>query len=191
MSWDTYKKSITCPCGKGEIIQVTESDDWNRHREWDPEIECPECNNKYKVISKTFSDNKGETWTSYYLVSKIFKYDKSKKNAYGAVKYRDDFSEYLIVHYSKQVLEKVYDTLIKSTSVASLKGDAHRVASDKQKKTGSCKIRELTVAVNKAIDGFDSYFGNWQQRYDEKQKNFQIERKNFEKVKREGILLNF
>jgi|SRR5690554_1214668 len=189
MSWYSSERKIKCHCGKGEIIQISESDDWNGHREWSPTIECPECNNKYKVISKTFSDNKAETWTNYYLVPKDFEYDKSRKNVYENMKYGSDFSEYLIVHYSKQILEEVYDTLIKSTSVASLKGDAYRMAIDKKKKTGSCKIGELTAFVKKAIDGFDSYVGNWQQRYNEKQENIQIDRENFEKVKREGILL--
>lgn len=190
MGRDSYERRIKCPCGKGEIIQISESDDWNRFSEWTPEIVCPECKNKYKVISKTFTDNKGETWTKYYLVLKSFEYDKIRKNIYENLKYESDFSEYLIVHYSKKLLEEAYDTLINSTSVASLKGEAYRIALDKKKKTGSCKIGELTTFVKKAIDGFDSYVGNWQQRYDEKQENIKIDQENFEKVKREGICLN-
>ena len=189
MSWDSYERKIKCPCGKVNIILVTESDDLNRHREWDPTIDCPECNKKYKVISKTFCDNKGETWTNYYLVPINFKFDKSKKSVYGTMKYGNDFSEYLIVHYPKQILENVYDVITKSTSVASLKGDAYKVASDKKKRTGSCKIGELTILVKKAINGFDSYVGNWKQRNDEEQENIKIDQENFEKVKREGIFL--
>ena len=43
MSWEvTNKKSIKCLCGKGSIVQETIGDDWNRHKDKEPIIECEE-----------------------------------------------------------------------------------------------------------------------------------------------------
>lgn len=197
MSWDTTEKRIKCPCGKGEIVQVNKDNDWGQSIEGTPVIECPECAKKYRLVSKTHTSYKPGhgSWTNYYLVPKGIKPDKKYKSSFEYVNgyelAKKDFAEYLIVDYPKNVLEEVHAELLNATSVSALRSAASRIAKDKKRYTGSCKIKELTLLVKKAIDGFDSYNGNWQQRDDEEQENIKAEEEYFAKVRKEGILLDF
>lgn len=45
MSWDRTERFRICPCGKGQIMEVYESDDWNRSNHYE-KILCPECKEK-------------------------------------------------------------------------------------------------------------------------------------------------
>lgn len=196
MSWDTTEKRIKCPCGKGEIVQVNKDNDWGQYIEGTPVIECPECAKKYSLVSKTYTSYKPGhgSWTNYYLVPEGLEPDKEYKSSFEYVNgyelAKKDFAEYLIVEYPKSVLEEAYSELLNATSVSALRSAASRIAKDKREYTGSCKIKELTPLVKKAIDGFDSYNGNWQQRDDEKQENNKAEEEYFAKVRKKGILLD-
>ena len=120
--------------------------------------------------------------------------DKKYKSSFEYVNVyelaKKDFAEYLIVEYPKSVLEEAYAELLNATSVSALRSAASRIAKYKKRYTGSCKIKELTPLVKKAIDEFDSYNGNWQQRDDEEQENIKAEQEYIAKVRKEGILLD-
>jgi hypothetical protein len=71
MSWEvTNKKSIKCLCGKGSIVQETIGDDWNRHKDKEPIIECEECSQKYKIDSEYICPKPYHDYTNYYCVEK-------------------------------------------------------------------------------------------------------------------------
>ena len=128
------------------------------------------------------------SWTNYYLVPKGLKPDKKYKSSFeyvdGYELAKKDFTEYLIVESPKSVLEEAYAELWTVTSVSALRSAASRIAKDKRRYTGSCKIKELTPLVKKAIDGFDSYNGDWQQRDDEEQENIKTEEEYFARFAR-------
>ena len=197
MSQDTTEKRIKCPCGKGEIVQVNKDNDWGQYIEGTPVIECPECAKKYRLVSKRHTSYKPGhgSWTNYYLVPEGLQPDKKYKSSFEYVNgyelAKKDFAEYLIVDYPKSDLEEAYAELLNVTSVSALRSAASQIAKDKRSYTGSCKIKELTPLVKKAIDGFDSYNGNWQQRDDEEQENIKAEEEYLAKVRKEGILLYF
>ena len=195
MSWDVSIKEVSCPCGKGKITQVVKDDDWNRYKEETPEIECEECKEKYEVCIIHNSNHKGEDHKIYYLMPKGTCSHLEIKNSYGWVDFaklaKTDFASYLIVRYPKYKLQMADEDLAKATSCSSLKGAAKEMAKDKKMFTGSCKIEELRPFVKKALDGFDSYNGDRDQRDKEETENNQTRREFNAKVRCEGTLLDF
>lgn len=197
MSWDTTERITKCPCGKGRIAQCVKEDDWNRVREETPYIDCPECSQKYKIESKSFSPNKPErgTWTYYYLVPKELKPEREDLDNYPHVdRYelaRKDFSEYLILDYSKKDLEAACLELKDSSSIAFLTGVAKEIAKEKKRYTKSCKTKELLILVEKAIAHYDGYYGNYEQREEERKENEKIREAYFDEVRKKGILIDF
>lgn len=147
---------------QGRNSSVNRDNDWGQYIEGTPVIECAECAKEYKLISLTGNSYKSGhgSWTRYYLVPKGLKPDKKYKSSFpylnGYELGKKDFSEYLIVDYPKSVLEEAYGELLNATSVSALKSSESRIAKDKRRHTGSCKIKELTLLVKRAIDGFDS-----------------------------------
>ena len=47
---DHIEKSCPCPCGKGNIVYGSGSNDWNQVREGMIEIWCPDCSSKYRFV---------------------------------------------------------------------------------------------------------------------------------------------
>lgn len=62
-------KEIDCPCGKGKIQQILESNDWNQLRET-IEILCLECKENYEIESEYFCPKPKHDYTIYYCKSK-------------------------------------------------------------------------------------------------------------------------
>lgn len=196
MSWDTSYRRVKCPCGKGEVVQEIREDDWNRVEEGKPVIQCPECAERYKLITKRFPSYKplrGDV-VNHFLVPKDFEFNNELKDSYGSVSWwelaKKDFSEYLVVEFSKDSLLNAYDDVKGSSSVSSLRGFAKEIAKDKRRYTGSCKIRELEALIERSIEMYDSYIGNYEQRLKEKRENDRLRKENYEQLKREGILLD-
>lgn len=197
MSWDTTERITKCPCGKGKIVQCVKENDWNQVREETPYIDCPECSQKYKIESKSVSSNKPErgTWTYYYLVPKDLKPEREDLDNYPHVYdyelARSDFSEYLILDYSKKDLEAAYMGLKDSSSIASLNGVAKEIAKEKKRYTKSCQTKELLILVEKAIAHYDAYYGNYEQREEERKENAKIRKEYYDEVREKGILIDF
>lgn len=197
MSWDTTERITKCPCGKGKIVQCIKEDDWNQVREETPYIDCPECSQKFKIESESFSSCKPErgTWTYYYLVLKDLKPEREDLDNYPHVYdyelARKDFSEYLIFDYSKKDLEAAYMELKDSSSIASLNDVAKEIAKEKKRYTKSCKTKELLILVEKAIAHYDAYHGNYEQREEERKENEKIHKEYYDEVRKKGILIKF
>lgn len=48
MGWEESSRSeVICPCGKGKVLEIYESDDWNRNRTR-RQILCEHCRTKYR-----------------------------------------------------------------------------------------------------------------------------------------------
>lgn len=79
MSWETYKvNSVSCPCGNGKVVQELKIDDWNRHIENIPKIQCDKCLNKYDIEEECFNPKPYHDYTIYYCVDKLDKNVKIK-----------------------------------------------------------------------------------------------------------------
>lgn len=79
MSWETCKpNSCICPCGKGKVIQELKSDDWVRHDETFPKIQCKECFKKYEIKEEHINPKPYHDYTIYYCVDKFDKNVKIK-----------------------------------------------------------------------------------------------------------------
>lgn len=114
MSWESdYKKVITCPCGKGKVVQMVFSDDWCRVKS-EEYIDCPECLQRYHLEHK-FHNINGESIKSTYLV----------KNGFCITPrfpILDSFGKVISHHYSYQELIEVGALIASVTSAVKLKG---------------------------------------------------------------------
>ena len=62
-------KETKCPCGKGKIQLISESNDWFQTRE-NFKIQCSECFTKYEVISEYFCPKPKNDFKIYYCKDK-------------------------------------------------------------------------------------------------------------------------
>lgn len=197
MSWEETEKKIKCPCGAGEIVQVTKENDWFQTIEETPVIKCPICSKKYRITSKyCTSMHPGHgNWTVYRLVPKTLKRDRETKYKYPRIDLFElankDFSEFLVVSYSKTNLLSAKKALQSATSCSSLNGPARGMAKSKRSYTKSCKIKDLSLAVDVALTKYDDFFGSHDQREAERIENEKIENEYQEKIEKEGIVLQF
>lgn len=150
MSWDRTKNFRVCPCGKGQIKEISESDDWNRHRYYEV-ILCPECkkkDDKEKALKQEKLDKanaKIKETLSYFndkyynLLVNEFVDAKTKKDVwniacrvgaetaslstfYGSYKGKDQYLSQLV---NRNNLEKIINALnIKDEALSELLNDA-------------------------------------------------------------------
>lgn len=113
MSWELDDiRSCKCPCEKGLIKQKTFSDDWNRHDESIPVIECSVCKAKYHIEEFGFYTCDGEYRKRYYCIKNDYpeykgKYNDIKRNLNNGT----DFPRYLAERYPINVLEEFMEIL--------------------------------------------------------------------------------
>lgn len=70
MSYDIDRiKEIKCPCGKGRVKHVIESNEWNQERE-NIKIICKECKEKYKITIDYINSKPKHDHTIYYCEDK-------------------------------------------------------------------------------------------------------------------------
>lgn len=196
MNWEHEIKSIKCPCGEGTIEKDTKSDDWGRYEESEPYIKCPKCNDKYKLITISYSSPfswKGGN-TAHFLVDKNIDLSVKYNNKYPRIdKYelqKTDFSHYLIVEYRLPDLISCQNELNQKTSVASLKGLASKIAKDRKKYVGSAKINDVRSDVTIAVEEYNQFIVNREQ-LDEQEKLDKKAREEWEdKVRKNAILLD-
>ena len=160
MSWDkTYKKEI-CQCGKGVLVQEVRDDDWNRVEFGKPYIECEECKTKYKIIERHFFQPhwKGDG-ICYYLVPIDLVDDAVYENKYTNIDVRklaqEHFSKCLKCVYSLNVLNEALSELKKISNCSSVKGFAREIIKLRKKYLHSCRLKELTQEIIKAINTYD------------------------------------
>lgn len=160
MSWDkTYKKEI-CPCGKGALVQEVRDDDWNRVEFGKPYIECEECKTKYKIIERHFFQPpwKGDG-VCYYLVPVDLVDETVYENKYTNIDEQklaqEDFSKCLKCVYSLNVLREALSELKKISNCASAKGFAREIIKLRRRYLHSCRLKELTQEIIKAINTYD------------------------------------
>lgn len=194
MSWDKTIKSIKCPCGKGTIEQEVRDDDWNRTEYGAPYICCDECKKKYKVVMSTYGNPIKGYWNVYrlvpfdftYSVDFVRKYDENKKYDYA----KSDFAKYLICSFSKKMLLEAINEIGSKTSVASLIGIASRIGKECRKYQNSCKITDLKVYVNKAVEEYDNFDGNFEQLCEQEQENIKIKEIRNKELEKVAIVLD-
>ncbi len=63
MSWHETRSEKPCFCGKGKLVEINRSDDWNRH-EHREHLECPECAAAYERRFVRFKDGDFPIWGS-------------------------------------------------------------------------------------------------------------------------------
>ncbi len=62
-------KYAKCPCGKGVVRRIIESNDWFQTRE-SVDILCESCKKNYELISEYFCPKPKHDYTIYYCKSK-------------------------------------------------------------------------------------------------------------------------
>ena len=197
MSWDRYTNKIKCPCGKGTIEQeIKDHDSSNRTEYGKPYINCPFCESKYKIVSIVCHDYKpwhGDT-IAYYLVPKDFQESVEYINKYRVTNYcgreMSDFAFELIMKYSLKSLKDVMYELEKNSNAGNLNGTAKSMVNMRKKLYGKASIKDLSNDVQKAIDKYESFNGNYQQLREQEEQNRMLREEHNDKIQKKGILID-
>jgi hypothetical protein len=65
MSWEVdYKHRYPCPCGKGEIEEVSSSNDWGKS-ETKYDMLCPDCKERYVYDPSRIGGHPGDIEKRY------------------------------------------------------------------------------------------------------------------------------
>lgn len=169
MSWEYDIRKIKCPCGNGFISQESRSDDWGRTENYVPTIECPECSQKYKIETEQHFCYKWDgDGISYYITPKDYpEYAGITEDAQfpSATLNVLDFAEWFTERYTKAQLQSSLAEFQenKSSSKVSLELSKELVKEHKLKYRNA-KVSEIIPHLQEIIDGYDSYFGNFEQR---------------------------
>lgn len=190
MSWDTDYRREKCPCGKGYVVQVIRSNDWNQYEEGTPYIECEECKRKYKVVSIHYFELpwKGNG-IAYYLVPMDLADDAQYEHEYTSINpyvfARKDFPKYLICSYSLSGLNDAADELAQISSCSRVDGILHHIVKDRRCYLHSCKkadlMKDLQIAIKNYNDG-----PNFEKIEAERHRNGEKIRAFNEKIKSQG-----
>lgn len=191
MSWEIDRITTKpCPCGKGIIKKTSESDDWNRFREY-YSIECPICSDKYKVISESWYKDRGDYGTYDYLLEKDYpEYTGiSVKDVfpYPTDSYSLSFELFVEKNYTLKEITEAKEQLDVKTSVTSLTGVASKIAKEHKKVHKTCSIKKLRDFINDALVHYNNLQDNKEKRIPiEKQE--QEERKAYEDERRKHLI---
>lgn len=197
MSWELSKTSkITCPCGKGYIIQEHFDDDWNRTKKDSPVIQCEECKSKYVIEEETYSNPykwESGTITTYYLtpvdypkyigISEEKEYGNSHNNVYDL-----PFHMYLIENYSYQDLKESIEEYESKKFSSKVSGIAKRICDDHKRRFKTTKTKLVVEQLNRAINEYLTYFGTYDQRiivrlHEEQERKKYVDEKRIHQIK--------
>lgn len=196
MSWDKRTRTIKCPCGKGTIEHEIKEDDWNRTEYDIPTIKCDCCNNKFKIVvlASTCPFSWKDHGDAYFLVPKDFKFNSNYQTKYkkicGFEISKESFVSALIVEWPKKLLLDAYNEIVNAKSINSLKGVSKRVAKQRIKYLKSAKVNVLKSEIKEAINGYDSFNGNYDQLSSQEEHNRRENERYREAIQNIGILLD-
>lgn len=113
MSWEeTYRREYPCKCGKGTYIEIGESDDWRRDREYIINT-CPECAEKARILEEKKEKKEAEKVERLKRLTEDI-------NSYFEKHYMEDWLHYFSPAKSKQtVWELATKTGVESYSLTS------------------------------------------------------------------------
>lgn len=201
MSWELIRRQVAaCPCGKGSLIQNVYEDDWNQIDLGSVEIECLECKKIYKTFTESYPERKphyGQTERSFLLpinypnytgtqVSSVYKTKSDMFNLNNR-----DFVEYLIVSYPLLELIDTKNQMTQKGSAAKLNRMAKKIAKEHKRQFNSLRLTSILPKVQRAIDNYTQYEGNYQQRLIIQERE-NAERAAYDKDKKShSILINF
>jgi len=143
-----YERKVSCPCGNGQIIKKSYSNDWNQTR-LSIYIECEKCEKEYHVESET----------KLYLVPNGENLHRNSN--YNT--FETPFFEELCLCYPIDVLNKVYDVLCKSTTYSKIKDERTRfiVRQSKTSINRTMRISSVKKCVLEAIQKYNDVIINY------------------------------
>lgn len=179
MSWEQMDlRKCKCPCGKGEITQPWYMDDWNRTKDGEIIIQCPECREKYRIESKTYHTCDGESYTIHYLTPKDYPaYDGPDENLACQNRKATQFHEFLIENYSLDTLKNAQAEYEKKRSSSNLTPKTREICNYHKYYFHSVKASLVIEQIKKAIEEYEDYRALYEKRM--------IVRKNEEKARRD------
>lgn len=179
MSWEQMGLSkCKCPCGKGEITQPWYMDDWNRTRDGEIIIHCPECSAKYRIESNIYHSCDGESYTIYYLTPKDYPaYVEPDRNPDCQIHKITRFHELLIEIYPLDTLKAAQAEYEKKRSSSNLTPKTREICNYHKHYFHSVKASLVIEQINKAIEEYEDYRPLYEKRM--------IIRQNEEKARRD------
>ena len=101
-----------------------------------------------------------------------------------------NFAFELIREYSLKSLENAMDELEKISNARNLNGTAKSIASMRKKLYGKASIKDLSNDVQRAIDKYESFNGNYQQLREQEEQNRMLREEHNDKIQKKGILID-
>lgn len=178
---DHVEASCPCPCGKGEIVYGSGTNDWNQIREGMMEIWCADCSKKYKfskggLLPIDFPDYQGDSavkdrmnrlqyrisnyeWLTEERIRKYLTEDEYKK-------YQErDFSIVIMLQESKRLvddytleeLQKCADDISKAKYSTQLTGTAYELAQRHKRFHKTIKLQNVIIPIRVSIRNYDLY----------------------------------